>query len=323
MMVVQVNDVTFPGHPVQSEILAALNAAGTTSTATDVVVYSTNVNVQGDLIAHLVNQNSATNKNYRRGWFGMARGTAIGDRDTPDTFVYRAVRTLQVPADSPARGRMILAAPSDVTRTITLESGTLQDLELDSTYLATAIAARMTAFTSPSETLLRKTVSGFVGDDFPTYLKAERATLASNGVTVVTYDAGLFKLLDPISTEAGVGRLVQFSEISASLQKDATNVAVTEVVDANLIGVVPNSVANFLSTIKMYVASALRALIASGAIAPFKTADGTTRDVDLTKDIQAAQDLTDPTKYLVKYWYNLRLPCKRVMGEFSVNGSFF
>lgn len=321
--VVQVNDATFPSSPTQSEYLAALNAAGQTSVPTEIVPLTTSLATQVDLVAHLTNQNSPIEQNYRRGFFGMARNTAIGDRDTPDTFVYRAVRTLQVPADSPARGRMILVAPSNVSKSITLADGTVQTLLLDGSYLAVAVAARMTAFASPAETLLRKTVTGLRIEDFQTFVRAERATLASNGVTVVTLDAGALVLLDPVTTEAGGGRLPSFVEISASTQKDAVSSAITEIVDANLVGVVPANLSEFLTQVKTYVATAITALISSGAIAPFRDASGVTREIDLTKDIQAFQDRTDPTKYFFRYTYFLRYPAKRFFGEYSVDRPFF
>lgn len=323
VMVVQVNDTTFPSSPTQSEFLAALNAAGLTSVATEIVVLSTSLAVQVDLMNHVVNQNGPIEQHYRRGWFGMARGTAIGDRDTADTFVYRAVRTLQVAADSPGRGRLLLVAPASVSRSVTLESGAIETVNLDGTFAAVAVAARMTAFTSPSQTLLRKTVTGLRVEDFPTFTKAERAVLAGNGVLVVTSDAGRLILLDPVTTEAGGGKLPQFIEPSASTQKDATSLAVNEIVDANLVGVVPDDLAAFITTIKRFVATALQALVASGAIAPFRDDNGVSRDIDLSRDIQAFQDATDPTKYFFRYTYFLRYPAKRFFGEYSVDRPFF
>jgi hypothetical protein len=323
VIVIQVNDSVTPGSPTQNEFLAAINAASTTSSITDVVVLSTAVGVQVDLMTHLEAMNSPTQKNYRRGWFGMAAGTPIGDRDTPDTLIYRAVRTLQVSPTSPARGRMFLVAPGGVTRTITLEDGSETDVVLSGAFAAVAVAAKMSSFTSAADTLLRKTVSGFRADNFPTYLKTERALLASNGVLVITADAGKLVLLDPVSTEAGGGKLIQFMEPSASVQKDTISIAIQQQVDANLVGVVPTDLATFLTTIKGYIATALRSKIADGSIGPYRTADGVTRDIDLAKDIQVFQDSTDPTKYLFRYWFNLRYPAKRFFGDYSVDRAFF
>lgn len=324
VLAIQVNDVTFPGFPQPSEILAGINASSTTSSATELCVLTTALASQVDAMNNVVNQNSPTEKNFRRGWFGMARNTPIGDKDTTGSFVAMAVRTLQVPGDSPGRGRLILAAPSNVSRTITQEDGSLVLLPLDGSYLAVAIAARMTAFTSASDTLLRKTVAGFDSASFQTYLRAERALLAGNGVTVVTYNqlAGTMVLLDPMSTEGGNGKLIAFSEISASTQKDAVTTAVNNSLDSNLVGVVPSDLASFITTIKGFLGNTLRSMIANGTIAPFKTKDGVTRDVDFSTDIQVFQDLTDQTKYQFRYTYNLRYPAKRFFGQYSVDNPF-
>ncbi len=323
VIVCQVDDANFPGSPLQSEILVALDATSESSAATDICVLSTSLAVQVDLLNNIVNNNSPTQKNPRRGWFGMARDTEIGDTDTAGTLVYMATRTLQVPGDSPARGRLALACPTNVSRDITLADGTVVNVELDSTYVAAAVAAKMSSFNSPSDTLLKKTITGFDIDDFQTFLKQERAILANNGCLVVTLDAGKLVLMDPMTTEAGGGRMASFQELSASTQKDSVVVGMNQSIESNLVGVVPSDLANFILTIKGYIGGVLRAFIAQGAIAPFKTAEGVTRDVDFSKDIQVFQSTEDPTKYNFKYFFNLKYPAKRFNGEYSVDNPFF
>lgn len=323
VIVIQANDSLSPGTPTQSQLQACLAVAGSISSATEVVVLSTALGPQTDLLNHVVNSNSPTVKMPRRGWFGMNTTTVIGDRDTPDTWIYRAVRTLQVAADSPGRGRLLLIAPSNVTRTITNEDGSETDLALDSTFVAAAVAGKMSSFQSPSSALIRKTITGFRVDNFPTFLPAERRLLASNGVFVVTADAGVLILLDPMTTEAGGGKLPQFAEPSASTQKDAVTAAVQAQVDANVVGIVPDDLGNFVLVVKGYVAAALKSLISSGTIGPFRDDANKPRSLDMLKDIQVFQDPTDPTKFSFKYWYNLRYPAKRFFGVYSVDRAFF
>lgn len=323
VMVVQVNDASFVGNPTRDEVKAALDAAGLTSVATEICLLDTREVCRVDLIEHVSAQNSPIEKNWRRGWFGMPRNTEVGDTDTPGTFVYTAVNGMAIPADSPARGRLILVAPGSASCLITLESGATATVDVDSSFVAAAIAARMTSFTSPAETLLRKSIVGFSTDTFPTYVRAERAELARHGITVVTLDGGQLKLTDPVTTEDAGGKLATFREISASTQKDAVTMAVNDVVDANLVGVVPSDMSAFIVSVKSYIANALTSLISIGAIAPFKTADGRVQDIDISKDIQVLQDRSDPTKFAFKYFFNLRLPAKRFVGEYSVNNPFF
>ncbi|MGW8177842.1 MAG: hypothetical protein ACWGQW_03495 [bacterium] len=317
------NDLNTPGFPTVNEMKDGIDGLEQSSLITDVAMDDTRLNSQVNLLAHVENQSSVTEKNYRSGWFGMPVGTEVGDKDTPDTFVYRAAVTLQVSPDSPARGRLFLVAPTGVQRQITNEDGTTTTLTLDSNALAVAIAAKHTSFTSPAISLAGKTIIGFDVDTFPTYLKAERAQLASNGTCVVTNKGGRLELLDPVSTENGGGKLPQFMYRSLSSQKDNVTRAVDKAIDRNLRGIVPDDLADFIFDIKVIVASVLTSLIESGAIGPFRDANGVSRDIDLSKDIQAEQSKVDPTKFFFRYFFFLRYPALRFFGEFSVDNPFF
>ncbi len=323
IIVSQVNDLSNPGSPTVNETTSALDALEQSSITTDVLVADTRLNVQTALLAHIENQSSPTEKNFRSGWFGMATNTAIGDKDTVDTFVFRAARTLQVASDSPARGRLFLVAPTGAQRTITNEDGSETTLTLDSTAVACAVAALHTSFTSPAVSLAAKNIIGFDATTFPTFLKGERKQLASNGTFVVTETGGRLNILDPVSTEQAGGALPQFLYRSNSSQKDNVSRAVDRVLDNNLRGVVPEDLADFIFDIKLFIAQVLTSLIESGAIGPFRDATGASRDIDLVKDIQAEQSTTDPTKFSFRYFFFLRFPALRFFGEFSVDNPFF
>lgn len=323
LIVSQVNDVSTPGFPTVNEVKDALDGLEQSSLTTDVSMDDTRLNSQVNLIAHIENQNSPTEKNYRSGWFGMPVGTEIGSKDEPDTFVYRAAVTMQVGADSPARGRLFLVAPTGVQRVITNEDGSSTTLTLDSNALAVAVAAKHTSFTSPAISLAGKTVIGFDVNTFPTFLKAERALLASDGTLVVTNVGGRLELLDPLSTEAGGGRLPQFLYRSLSSQKDNVTRAVDKAIDRNLRGIVPDDLADFIFDIKVVISAVLTSLIESGAIGPFRDANKVSRDIDLSKDIQVEQSISDPMKFFFRYFYFLRYPALRFFGEFSVDNPFF
>jgi len=281
------------------------------------------LSIQSTLVNHVTNKSSITEKKFRRGWFGMLRDTDIGDIDTAHTFIYAAKRTFQVAADSPGRGRFILCAPPNIDKTLTLPDGSQPVVELNSTYLAVAVAARHTSFVSVATSLLRKTITGFDLDTFQTYLDAERHLLAPAGVLVVTNDAGRLLMLDPITTEPGGGGLISFAEISAGAQKDNAVRTVSQAVDSNLIGIVPEDLTDFIFDIKTVVAVTLSSLIASGAIGPFRDENGRSRDINLASDIQVFQSSTDPTRFDFKFFFNLRYPAKRIFGEFSVDSPFF
>ena len=142
-------------------------------------------------------------------------------------------------------------------------------------------------------------------------------------MTVVTLEGGNLVLTDPVTTEVAGGALIQFSEISASTQVDAVTTAVDQVMTANLVGVVPYDLSMFIMTVKQYLASVLNSLITTGAIAPYRDASGATRNISLTQDLQVFQSATDATTFDFNYFYMLRYPCKRLMGQFSVDSPFF
>jgi len=279
--------------------------------------------VQTYLLTHVTNESSITEKNYRRGWYGMAQNTAVGDIDSPGTFVYAAQVTLQVPPDSPGRGRSIISAPSNVSSDITFADGTDQIIPLDSTYLGVACAALMTSFINLATSLLRKTIVGFDIPSFQTYQKAERRMLASNGVNVVTVEGGQFVLTDPVTTEQGAGNLREFTEINAMVQKDNTTRTVDQTLNTNVVGIVPSDLADFINDIKGFISLALTSLIAAGDIGPYVDANGNTRDINLQTDMQVFQSPTDPTQFIFRYFYNLRYVAKRLFGDYSVDNPFF
>ena len=328
LFLIQINDSTSEGFPTQNQVNSAIDAAGESSVITDLVVLdhpsgdSTATDVY--LMNHIANQSSLFEKKYRRGWFGMPRGTSVGDPDTPDTLVYRAVNTLQPGNTSPARGRLMLCAPANASRTITLEDSREVTVDLDGKYIAVADAAVFVSLPSPSDALLGKTITGFLTDStFTTYLQGERYTLASNGVNVNTLNAGVIKMLDPLTTEAGGGGVIQFEEPSSSAQKDAVVRSIETILDANVKGIVPDDLADFIVDIKVWISLAIKAQINAGVIAPFRSSNGVARDIDLTSDIQVFPDSSDPRSFTFKFWFNLKYVAKRFFGEYSVDNPFF
>ena len=319
----QINDSTAPGTPTTSQIHTAIDNCAEKSSITEIVVLDTSLDSAAYLMAHIAEQSSILEKKPRRGWYGMASGTDVGDPDTPDTLVYRATQTLQPGATSAGRGRQILVGPCDIDRVLTLEDGTEVTRALDGSYLASAVAAYFTSLPGAADVMVRKNITGFDITTFEEYTKGERHTLASNGVLVVTLDAGNLKMLDPLTTEAGGGGVVHFEEPAASWQKDVVTSTVDNLVDANLVGVVPTDVADFIVDIKQWIMLGILANIENGTIGPYTTAAGNVRDIDPVADIQAWQSATDSRTFYFRYWYSLRYPAKRFFGEYSVDNPFF
>lgn len=321
--IVQIDDSTTPGIPTQNQINTAIDACSKKKYITEVVVLDTSVSTAVRTMEHVSLMTSFLEKKYRRAWYGMARGTEIGDPDTLDTFLYRSTRTLQPGSSSPGRGRQILVAPAKASRTLTLSDGTEVDINCDGSYIAVAVAALFTSLPSPSNSLINKTIRGFNIDDFETYLKGERHTLVDKGVCVVTLDAGKLMLLDPVTTEAGGGKVVQFEEPQSSAAKDSVTNTVDSLLFNNCVGIVPDDVADFITDIKSWIVLGIEAEINSGSIGPFRGSNNVVRKIDPKTDIQVFLSTTDPRTYYFRYWFNLKYPAKRFFGEYSVDNPFF
>lgn len=323
---IQVDDETTEGNPTRAQVQSALEGAETLAGTTEIVVVGepgTRLEVTVDMQAHLEDQCGLLQAHPRRIFCGMESGTSIGDRDTPDSLVGRATRTLLFAPTSPGRGRAFLLAPPQaegVTRTVTFEDGTSARISLDGTYLAVAMAARRTSLDGPAETLTKKTITGFNTDDIThAWRPAERRLMAGNGVCVVTYDAGRFVFMDAMSTEGGNGGLEQFSVDSTSYQKDVITTKMKQALDANIVGIVPFDLATFSLDIKLVIQGVLAAEISRGTIAPFVDSNGSIRPIDLRTDIRVSRDVNIKTSWTFAYAYNLRMPALRLYGQHAVN----
>lgn len=303
--------------------IAALAATESKQGMTEIIPAAiTSLNVQIAAYQSVINMSSLLQRKRRRLWVGMARGTAIGDIETPNSLIWLAGVTLQVPGDSPGRGRMIVTAPSECTRIITLVDNTKVPVEFDGTALAAASAAVQTSFISASTSLLGKTLAGF--DSITDLGDAERKLLASSGINVVSLVGGKLELKDPITTEVAGGGLNEFNEISVGVQKDKVAKLVDDAIEANLKGIVPEDLTDFISDIKEVVQVQLKALVDAGDIGKYTNpATGAVRDIDMQTDIQAFQSATDKTQFGFRYWFNGKYPAKRFFGQFSVDNPFF
>jgi hypothetical protein len=319
-----VDDATDEGFPTVSQVNAAIERCKFKADITDIVVLDTREATAVGLMDHVSEQSSMLEKQYRRGWYGMARGTEIGDPDTPDTYVYRSTMTLQPGNTSPGRGRNILCAPANVSRTVTLNDSTEMVVDLDGSYLAVSVASIFCALMNPSEPLLGKAVRGFNTDSsFGTFLQGERYALASKGVNVITLEGGRGVMKDPLTTEAGGANVIEFAEPSSSAQKDAVTKAVEKLLDANAKGVVPDDLTIYIVSIKSWISKAIEGMINNGTIANYRDTNGAIRALNPASDIQVYQDETDPRTFIFKYWFNLKYVAKRFFGEYSVDNPFF
>ena len=139
----------------------------------------------------------------------------------------------------------------------------------------------------------------------------------------MTHDAGVLKVLDAVSTEAGGAGAAAFKYDNGSSQKDSVTRKMNLAIASELAGVVPSELADFLIEIKQIIRRVLESSITAGDIGPYTDSSGATRGISLSTDIDVKRDRNDPVKFYYKYWFTLRYPALRFFGEFSVDNSFF
>jgi len=329
--VVQVDDSSLPGSPTRQEFDDAIAATLTTDAITELVVLSTSLDVQVDIRDHVETASSKYGQRWRRAWMGMPRNTSPGDRDTANTFVYRATRTLQVSPESPGRGRYFIVAPPQLTGvsvTYTLEDGSTETVDHDSTILAVAAAARRSSLGNVADTLSKKNLGGFNTSDITApWSLTQVNSMASQGVFVIQFDGGNFAVLDPVSTEAGGGGVAKFLYDNGSPQKDNLTRKLVQASNANLIGRVPSSLTDFIQDVKLTFGGVISGEIGNATIAPYTTQAGTIRGINYNTDIDVVNDPNDPTQYEATYGFFLRYPALRIGGIFTtdslpVSGNF-
>lgn len=329
---IQVDDASAEGNPTRVEVQEALDAAKVLSTITEICVIGepgTRLDTMTDVVEHLEDQNGLSEQHFRRGFFGAARGTAVGAVGTSGSLMDISASTLQVGPESPARGRMFHVIPAQeagLTYDVKLAEGNVATVELDNTYLAGQAAARRCALNSPSDTLTRKRMAqGFNTRDVTSpWTPAQRKLLAGTGGFVVSFDTGgFFVCLDAQTTEGGGAGEDKFRIDSTSYQKDVITVKVNRAIDDALVGVVPFDIANFITDIKTVIQNVINGEIFKQTIGPYRQADNITpRALDPRRDIRVVPVVGSKTAFKFQYFYFLRYPALYFDGEYSVDEPF-
>ena len=254
-------------------------------------------------------------------WVGTPIGTAVGDDTTPGTLVYLARNTLQFSPQSQGKGNVILISNNQCTRTQALEDGTTTTLTLDGSFLAGHAAALTASFTDPADTILKRETAAF---DTIT-LFSERETEILGGASTVYMNlkgAGLYEYGESITVDTTE---VALNEISARTQEHHVLKTVrSEMADA-LIGFVPPSPAAGVLIIQGQLVLSLGGMASKGVIAPYgsEVNPPTIRPISPSTDVYVFVDELDQRLYHFGYFFNTRLPIKRLFGLYSVNTRFW
>jgi hypothetical protein len=311
---VQIADPDGDGIYTDADYLAGLTATEGKSEITDIVMTSMTSTLRSSLRDSIARMSTSTEKKYRMGWFWMPMNTPSGDTSTPETLVYESRVSMQVTSDSPALGRYILLGNTWATRNFIMGDGTSQTLTTPAWALAAGIAALQDSFQSPSDTLLRQEVPGFTAID--TYTDSEMRYRAGNGLFMLEQLGSLIRVYDTTTTSFLSD---DSNEPSAMVQKDAVTKAVTQQLDAAIIGMVPQNTADAVSAIRTQLALVLNALVSDGTIASYEDNLGNPRSLNPFQDIWVDRVTGSRTGFQFKYFFFLRYPVKRLYGTYYVD----
>jgi hypothetical protein len=318
--VVQVKDDDGDGVYLLSDWMRAIDAVTKSSYVTDVCVLSTDKEVMAYAVRVIEEEASQLKNHWMGGWFGVAKGTVDGDRDTVDTAIWIATNLLQVPAQSQGRGRYVLVSTpvSAGVRRLIEDTDTRTDVEveLDTTFLACAVMGRQAGLVPISDTLLRKQIVGFLAESVSDN-EVSASRLAANGVFCVVYKGGRLICFDPVTTD--VSGEEQFAEPSIRVQKDYLAYRIRKRLDDLIVGVVPDDLDSFIYEVKTQIALEIEAAIFDKIIGAYTDDSGRPRAIDMFNDIKVVRDPTRKTEFRFMYWFNGRYGVKRLFGEYVVD----
>ena len=252
-------------------------------------------------------------------WVGAPIGTPIGDVDTPESLIYLARNSLQVPPQSVAQGTRVLVSPTEATKTIMLENSISQSVTLDGSFVAGATSALVNSFTDPAKTILRQNLAGF--DTIQVYTDPQNLLLGNASITWMTQRGdGIYRFEEDITVHT---LSEEFQLISATTQKQYVTRLVRREMDANLISIVVPNAGAAIAIIRSQLSDILHGLLGQGKIADYQDDNGDPRPFDPEKDILVLRDTSSLTKYDFFYSYYIKAPIKRLFGLYAVNTNDF
>jgi hypothetical protein len=311
-------DADGDGVLIKTDILESLLAHETLNRPTDLCVLSQFESLS-DSLAMNEKCNDPFEKKEQMLWVGAPIGTPIGDIDTPDSLIYLARSSLQVPPQSVSQGTRVLVAPTEASKTIVLENGISQTVTLDGSFVAGATSALVNSFTDPAKTILRQNLAGF--DSIQVYSEPENLMLGNASITWMTQRGdGIYRFEEDITVHT---MSEEFQLISATTQKQFVTKLIRREMDANLISIVVPNAAAAIAIIRSQLSELLLGLLGQGKIADYQDENGNPRSFDAGKDVVVLRDTATLTKYDFFYSYYIKAPIKRLFGLYAVNTNDF
>jgi hypothetical protein len=311
-------DADGDGMLTRTDVQESLFAHEKVSRITDLCVLS-QFECLGDALAINEKGNDPFERREQMMWIGAPIGTPIGDVDTPDSLVFLARNTLQVPTQSVAQGTRVLVAPTRATKTIKLENGVDQTVTLDGSFVAGATSALVNSFTDPATSILRRNLTGF--DYVQTYTEPENLILGNASITWMSDQGNSVYRFEEDLTVHTLSE--EFQLIAVTVQKQFVTRVVRRELNNNVISLVVPSAQAGVSVVRAQLAEILLGLLGRGILAQYQDANGNVREFDTQKDILVMRDTASLTRYDFYFSYWVRSNIKRLFGLYAVNTNDF
>lgn len=318
---IQVQDPDEDGIYTVADFNEAIIASEAPQRITDIIILS-KFDATGAALASVTRMNDPFERRERLYWHGSPIGMPIGDANTPNTIIYTAANTLQVFGNSPAHGTRIIVGSTEARREIRLEDGSTQEVTVDGTFVAGALAALTASFQDPGETVLRKQLAGFT--ELETYGDLEdprNLQLGSANVIFLTdRGGGVFRIEEDVTPDTFAD---DFHFINAMTQKQFVVKNIRSQVDNALVGIVVPSAQAGIGLVKGFVVGAVSTLVSRGVVGRYQDDSGAERPINPESDVVVFRDDSDVTLYHFFFAFWLKTTIKRLFGLYSVNSNDF
>jgi hypothetical protein len=313
LYVIQVRNAADDGNYSKSDYQRAINAFLDQPSATDLVVLNSFQNV-GDQL-NVVNQaNNPFARHECITYFGAPIGTPIGSETEANSLVFYSQRTFAVYGQSAAHGSRVLVSATQAQRTFTFSDGSAQQMTLDGSFVACAVAALVASFPDPKATVLFENIIGF--DSIETYTPQENLILGANHIIFFNnVGSGVYQIMEDVTTDAFSSDTLNLNQMT---QKQFVTKDIRTTLTKAIIGQVFPSAGAGVALIEDILQTRLRTLVSSGFMGEYQDETGNTRSIS-AKDIFVVRDTADPTLFHIGYNYFLATVAKRIFGLFTVS----
>lgn len=304
VVVCLVNDSDGDGNYTNADYEEAIRVSEEFKDTLDLVVVN-RFGVRDTLRDSTVSQNQPARAHRRIAYTGFPVGYPIGDTLTSGSRVFVGTREMQVFQDSPARGTLAIVGAASATKTIMVDSlgdGNIDriptEVTLDGSFIAVALAARVSSFAEPWQIILNLPVSGFNSiEDLTT---SEMIRLLDAGIIPIRVegDSGFYA-----GTRTTDTREPSTSQLSGTVQRQYVFARLQNAAEERVVGYVAESAEDAAQKTAGEIGVELGSMVAEGKIGRYQNEDGTSRPFNPNRDVVAFRDRRDPTRTFFRASY--------------------